>query len=310
MESVQNTLLSALGAYDSDEGSSESSSEETALAIKKTKPASLTDSEHMQSDKENTTTEQCSEEENMEEDAASEEGRPGGSVPPYDADKESLEQYQATKRDIDVLLGCDQVKDTLELPLDTPECSAELQAKFAHWYGLRKEGANFNDTLMRNKTFRNPNIYKWLVDHLKIEEAGSNLCENGFDATRLRGDFEPKMLADEQEKRAREYAAKKSAEAAAGNLRKIEFQAAVHSHTHHTHSHTHHTHSYTQARNTGAGAGAGAVASGQSYNSLGSGNRAYSSQSHGASMQNTKSFSDALERAKLIAQHLSRPKGQ
>ncbi|KAJ2889256.1 SAP30-binding protein [Coemansia asiatica] len=232
--------------------------------------------------------------------AASEKDESSGSALLYGIDKENLEQYQATKRDIDLLLGCDQVMDTLRLPLDTPECSVELQAKFAHWYSLRQEGANFNDTLMRNKTFRNPNIYKWLVDHLKLEEAGSNFCEDGFEAAQLRRDFEPKALAEEQERRAREYAAKKSAEAAAGNLRKIEFQTATQ-----THAHTHvraHTHVHTRV-------GTSSLVPDQAYSSFCSGTRAYSSQPRDASVQNAKSFSDALERAKLIAQHLSRPKG-
>ncbi|KAJ1881526.1 SAP30-binding protein [Coemansia sp. RSA 1722] len=292
MEPTQNTLLNALGAYDSDEDSSGSGSEENTLTASKTDPV-----EHMQNEKDNAAAEQVSVAEDMEEDEDSDENESEGSPHlMYGANREGVEQYQATKRDIDVLLGCDQVKDTLQLPEDTPECSAELQAKFAHWYDLRQEGANFNDTLMRNKTFRNPNIYKWLVDHLKLEEAGSNFDEQGFDAAQLRNDFEPKALAEDQERRAREYAARKSAEAAAGNLRKIEFQPAAHGHVH---------------AHAGVSAGAGSVAPVHGYNnSIGSGTKQYSGQPRNASMQNTKSFSDALERAKLIAQHLSRPKGQ
>ncbi|KAJ2357387.1 SAP30-binding protein, partial [Coemansia sp. RSA 2618] len=145
-------------------------------------------------------------------------------------DGDKLAAYVETKHNLNALLGCDTVPD-FEPAQDETKCSEELQAKFQQWFQLKEQGANFNEALMRNKTFRNPNIYRWLVDHLQLEEAGTNLQSDGrFDPARLRNDFSAKGLADEQERRAREYAARKAAETsaakAAGTTRNIQFQSA------------------------------------------------------------------------------------
>ncbi|KAJ2619697.1 hypothetical protein H4R22_005368 [Coemansia sp. RSA 1290] len=176
-------LLNALSAYDSDNDSdndsikSESSHSETALP-------ETTDSSTDMPDQE--------EEEEEEE----------------EEDRELLE-YRPAKQKLEALLGCNKVPDFVPNP-DMPPCSMELEAKFKHWYDLKRQGANFNETLMRNKTFRNPNIYRWLVDHLQLDEAGTNFDQ--FDPAQLRNDFTARGLAEEQEKRAREYAARKAAD--------------------------------------------------------------------------------------------------
>ncbi|KAJ2869152.1 hypothetical protein GGI22_000425 [Coemansia erecta] len=121
--------------------------------------------------------------------------------------------------------------------------------------------ANFNEALMRNKTFRNPDIYKRLVDHLDLEETGSNMSPDGFDAATLRKDFTAESLASEQERRAREYAARRTAEAAANGMRKVQFHSAGHQ--------------------TAPSAGP-------------------------VQTQNGRPFEEAVQRAKLIAQHLAK----
>ncbi|KAJ2455236.1 hypothetical protein EV183_000971 [Coemansia sp. RSA 2336] len=224
-------LLNALSAYDSDNDSGNDSDKSESSRSKTASPEIADSSMDMPDQKE--------EEEEEEEDR-----------------REFLE-YRPTKQKLEALLGCDKVSDFGPNP-DMPPCSVELEEKFKHWYELKGQGANFNETLMRNKTFRNPNIYRWLVDHLQLDEAGTNF--NQFDPAQLRNDFTAKGLADEQEKRAREHAARKAAD----TQRNVQFYSG-------------------------------------GYEKLGS-------SSQHLPQPKQQNFEEAVARAKLIAQHLSRPK--
>ncbi|KAJ1666523.1 hypothetical protein IW140_004630 [Coemansia sp. RSA 1813] len=259
MATEPNTLLTALGDYGSDRDSSDSENSQSHLEDNALQNA--------QNDNTGTMMESDSEDEAND---ADKEARPSR-TPDYAASREQsqsnisderLAAYRETKHNLDRLLGCEQIPDFAPRP-EIGKCSVELQEKFAHWYALKRQGANFNDALMRNKTFRNPNIYKRLVDHLDLEETGSNMTPDGFDSATLRKNFTAEGLASEQERRAREYAARKTAEAAANGMRKIQFQSAGHQ--------TAQTADPVQA-------------------------------------QNGRSFEEAVQRAKLIAQHLAKSK--
>ncbi|KAJ1941060.1 hypothetical protein EC988_006863, partial [Linderina pennispora] len=172
-------------------------------------------------------------------------------------DAEALSGFRAVQRDLDNLLGSDKVPDFAPLTNPTP-CAPELAAKFDQWHALKNQGANYNAVLARNKTLRNPNIYDRLVDHLSIQETGSNLQVAGFEPETLRQSFDARVLAEEQERRARESAVRR----ASGNTginKRIEFQPAS------------------------------------------------QNPPQTLASTNNKAFSDALQRAQLIAQHLSRP---
>ncbi|OMJ25909.1 hypothetical protein AYI69_g4134 [Smittium culicis] len=54
------------------------------------------------------------------------------------------------------------------------ETNQDLTEKFRNWEKLKKEGINFNDQLLKNKNFRNPNIYAKFIENLDIVETGSN----------------------------------------------------------------------------------------------------------------------------------------
>ncbi|KAJ1942606.1 hypothetical protein FBU59_003150 [Linderina macrospora] len=172
-------------------------------------------------------------------------------------DADTLSGFRAVQCDLDSLLGCDKVPDFAPQSNPTP-CALELTAKFNQWHALKQQGANYNAVLARNRTLRNPNIYDRLVDHLNIQETGSNLQVAGFEPETLQRDFDARVLAEEQERRARESAVRR-ASGNAGINRRIEFQPA--------------------------------------------------SQNPPQTLAGTsnKAFSDALQRAQLIAQHLSRP---
>ncbi|KAJ2656578.1 hypothetical protein IWW48_004943 [Coemansia sp. RSA 1200] len=262
MATPSNSLLVALGDYGSDRESSDSEHSEVHLSTN-----SLQNIKKENIDTADTVTEDRFEDgtPNTDKDAPLDENVDNkfNSEQAYsNVSDEQLEAYRKTKHGLERLLGCGQIPDFLSRP-ELGECSSELQDKFSHWHVLKHQGANFNDALMRNKTFRNPNIYKRLVDHLDLEETGSNMPPDGFDSATLRNDFNVKDLASDQERRAREYAARKTAEAAANGIRKIQFQSAGHQ--------------ITQTAAT-------------------------------VQAQNGKSFEDAVQRARLIAQHLTKSK--
>lgn len=49
-----------------------------------------------------------------------------------------------------------------------------LQAKLAHFHTLKaQQGTHFNQSLARNRSFRNPHIYAKLVEWVEVDETGS-----------------------------------------------------------------------------------------------------------------------------------------
>ncbi|KAJ2402836.1 hypothetical protein GGI23_000430 [Coemansia sp. RSA 2559] len=253
MVTQPNTLLTALGDYGSDRDSSDSEHG----------PCHSEDRAQQNSQNDNTVTRMESDSEDETDDANKEaclDNASRSELPHSSISEDQLAAYKETKQNLDRLLGCEQIPDFIPRP-ELGECSTELQEKFAHWHALKRQGANFNEALMRNKTFRNPDIYKRLVDHLDLEETGSNMSPDGFDAATLRKDFTAESLASEQERRAREYAARRTAEAAANGMRKVQFHSAGHQ--------------------TAPSAGP-------------------------VQTQNGRPFEEAVQRAKLIAQHLAK----
>ncbi|KAJ1718284.1 SAP30-binding protein, partial [Coemansia biformis] len=218
-------------------------------------------------------------------------------------DGKDVAAYMMLRRDLYTLLGCDAVPDFA--PVDAEAGCPELQAKFQQWYQLKEQGANFNEALMRNKTFRNPNIYRWLVDHLQLEEAGSNLpSDRGFDPAKLREDFTPAGLAEEQERRARESAARKAARAAAARAastgscppQQLQFRSV----------------GFEGPQLLGsaglAGPAAAAARPAPPGRWDGDSGTAQSGSSGTAQSSGGRSFEEAVQRAKQIAQHLVQSK--
>jgi hypothetical protein len=63
------------------------------------------------------------------------------------------------------------------------------QAKVAQFTELKRQGRHFNDTLMRNKAFRNPHIYSKLVEFVDIEETGTNFPKSIWDPFAVEQDW-------------------------------------------------------------------------------------------------------------------------
>ncbi|KAJ2112840.1 hypothetical protein IW146_004316 [Coemansia sp. RSA 922] len=297
MESEPNALLAALGGYDSEDSDSNSRHSSNSEVIYPQPPPIDDNVEEEYGGANN----QFSSADEAEVDYESSDDAKCNASPSHisaEADARTCESdliaYEKTKRDMDLLLGCSQIPDIMPQP-DTVECPAELQAKFAQWYDLKQQGTNFNETLMRNKTFRNPNIYQWLVDHLGLEEAGSNMPLDGFSAAELRKDFTSEALAEEQERHARETAAKRSAEAAAGNLRKMNFNSA---------GHTVERPASIASRDDYRASKYDRYEAPRSRVQANSNTLAVGKQVPASAVQEGNTIEDAIQRAKQIAQHL------
>lgn len=103
--------------------------------------------------------------------------------------------HTTVKPQLDRLLRCSDIP-----PLSiSSSSSSPLQTKFSQWHQLRQHSqVNFNQTLLQNQHFRNPNSYRWLVDHLEINETGTN-----HPTSVTQQDFDPQQLAQQQEARAK-----------------------------------------------------------------------------------------------------------
>ena len=58
----------------------------------------------------------------------------------------------------------------------TGKCPADLQEKITRQYEsmLQRNISSLNFQIQQRKQFRNPSIYEKLIDHLDIEEIGTN----------------------------------------------------------------------------------------------------------------------------------------
>jgi hypothetical protein len=69
-----------------------------------------------------------------------------------------------------------------------------LQAKLAQFCYLKKDPSNpkhFNDSLMSNRSFRNPHLYAKLVEFVDVDERSTNFPKNLWDP----GDMRPEWFA-------------------------------------------------------------------------------------------------------------------
>lgn len=79
-----------------------------------------------------------------------------------------------------------------------------LQAKLAHFHTVSAQGHDFNSTLERNKSFRNPHILDTLVRFVSVNERGSNLPEEVWDQKNMMEQGNAKRLRAIQKQREQE----------------------------------------------------------------------------------------------------------
>ncbi|NXM81311.1 S30BP protein, partial [Oenanthe oenanthe] len=73
--------------------------------------------------------------------------------------------------------------DEIKIPPEPPgRCSNQLQDKIEKLYERkRKEGMDMNSIIQKKKAFRNPSIYKKLIQFCSIDEFGTNYPKDMFD---------------------------------------------------------------------------------------------------------------------------------
>ncbi|KZV99708.1 HCNGP-domain-containing protein [Exidia glandulosa HHB12029] len=73
-------------------------------------------------------------------------------------------------------------------PSGTP--SATLTAKLAQFAALKSsQNKHFNDALMANRSFRNPHLYKSLVEFVDVDETASNFSKDVWDPNDVRPEW-------------------------------------------------------------------------------------------------------------------------
>ncbi|KAK3842031.1 MAG: HCNGP-like protein-domain-containing protein [Linnemannia gamsii] len=66
-------------------------------------------------------------------------------------------------------------------PSPESEVNPDVQAKIEHFYTVKRtRGMHFNESLMKNKNFRNPRIYQTLVEAAGLNEIGTNFPKSEF----------------------------------------------------------------------------------------------------------------------------------
>ncbi|KAF8551643.1 hypothetical protein OG21DRAFT_1486814 [Imleria badia] len=77
----------------------------------------------------------------------------------------------------------------------TAPCDPAIEAKVAQFLTLKRDPVNprhFNDSLMSNRSFRNPHLYATLVDFVDVDERTTNFPTSIWDPN----DVEPEWFAD------------------------------------------------------------------------------------------------------------------
>jgi len=89
----------------------------------------------------------------------------------------------------------------------TPEestCDPALEAKLKQFHELKSLPVpkHFNDTLMSNRSFRNPHLYAQLVDFVDIDERSTNFPKEIWDPEQVRyGEWDAEKIAAYQKTR-------------------------------------------------------------------------------------------------------------
>ncbi|KAF9152487.1 hypothetical protein BG015_005211, partial [Linnemannia schmuckeri] len=65
-------------------------------------------------------------------------------------------------------------------PSPESEVNPDVQAKIEQFHRVKTRGIHFNESLMKNKNFRNPRIYQTLVEAAGLNEIGTNFPKSEF----------------------------------------------------------------------------------------------------------------------------------
>ncbi|KAI0066992.1 HCNGP-domain-containing protein [Artomyces pyxidatus] len=77
-------------------------------------------------------------------------------------------------------------------PPPTEPCDPAIETKLAHFHALKRDPTqpkHFNDSLMSNRSFRNPHLYAKLVEFVDVDERATNFPKEIWDPNDLRDDW-------------------------------------------------------------------------------------------------------------------------
>lgn len=89
-------------------------------------------------------------------------------------------------------------------PESQKPCDPEVEAKLMHFHTLKNDGnapKHFNDSLMMNRSFRNPHLYAKLVEFADVDEKATNFPRDVWDPTDMREEWYADKIAEAQRTR-------------------------------------------------------------------------------------------------------------
>jgi len=107
-------------------------------------------------------------------------------------------------------------------PAPEEACDPELEAKLAQFHAFKHDVDNprhFNDTLMSNRSFRNPHLYAKLVEFVDVDESATNFPKDMWDPTDVNDEWFFDRIAEEQ----RALEEQRTASQSSGKRSKIDF---------------------------------------------------------------------------------------
>jgi len=110
-------------------------------------------------------------------------------------------------------------------PESSDPCEPTLYAKLAQFSALKRDPVNpkhFNDSLMSNRSFRNPHLYTKLVEFVDVDERTTNFPKDIWDPANVQRDWFADQIADAQKARSEKQAAAQ----ATGKRNHIDFSSS------------------------------------------------------------------------------------
>lgn len=110
-------------------------------------------------------------------------------------------------------------------PEPSGQCDPDIEAKLAQFHTLKRDAANpkhFNDSLMSNRSFRNPHLYTKLVEFVDVDERTTNFPKDIWDPDDVKEEWFADRIAEYQKARSEQQ----SAAQGAGKRSHLEFTSA------------------------------------------------------------------------------------
>jgi len=98
-------------------------------------------------------------------------------------------------------------------PESTEPCDPAIKTKLAQFHTLKRDSSNpkhFNDSLMSNRSFRNPHLYAKLVEFVDVDERTTNFPKGVWDPDDVKEEWFAERIAEFQKIRAEQQSAAQS----------------------------------------------------------------------------------------------------